>query len=836
MPGNPLHAEVTADSSDYVSAVETARASSERLGDQAIDTGTALQVLQGRADEAGDEMKGAGRSATSASARFGGLTLSTTTLTGALITLGAVSTGTTAALAALSTTIFPLAAVVGTLVAGLGSLVAVFGGLTAVGAVTHMKELKAAFAEAKTQIMELIQPLGEVLGPLLVDAVEALPTLVKRILDAIGPMDQFRDAMLEFGQIAMDVIPMVVGAMVDLARMALPPLQRLIKYVRGSAGGAFQGMLRVTRELAPEMLSLVDAVLGAIAPLTKLGTIILNTLLPVLTQGVRWLTDLVQAINWVILESKTFRSAVTKVATTLRNTVGGALSLVTGLWDDHGGAVTRAARQGYQQAKRLIDRAVRKVKPLVGGALGRAKGLWNQHSTQITRIASDAYGFITSEASKVLKKGGTPIVSGPLGLTLGAFRKNWKKIEKTVGTAINQIDQTLSTISKTLKTQLLKPLSNSESQLRKTLKSMTKEVRESFSLIRNTISKVLNIVLTQYIRPTLKNVNRLWRKHLSGPNGIVANARTAFNNLYKTIIKPTLDIIQGLWRAFDEDVLKIVRGLMGTLESVVSIGLDAILTSVNVILDLLSGDFEGAWNSIVGFTKRTLREIGEWLKTSAGPLINGAIGVVISAIKAPFEGLYNWLFGNSLIKDLIRDPAQWLKNTGVQTIKSAFQDIVGGVKDVFGGIGSWFTDKISGLGNNLVDGIKDAVNGAIDWVNNRLPDTLSIPRISIGGQSINLPSTTIGGHTIGGGSLNVPTASVGGQSIDLPSLDTGGLIEEDGLAMLHAGEEVVSAAEVDRDRSGGGTTIVIKRIEASGREEGQAAGEALRNELDALDV
>ena len=101
MPGNPLHAEVTADSSDYVSAVETARASSERLGDQAVDTAGALQILQGRADEVEDEVDSAGRSATTTSARFAGMTFSTSSLAGALTTLSIATAGTTTAMAAL---------------------------------------------------------------------------------------------------------------------------------------------------------------------------------------------------------------------------------------------------------------------------------------------------------------------------------------------------------------------------------------------------------------------------------------------------------------------------------------------------------------------------------------------------------------------------------------------------------------------------------------------------------------------------------------------------------------------------------------------------------------
>jgi len=114
----------------------------------------------------------------------------------------------------------------------------------------------------------------------------------------------------------------------------------------------------------------------------------------------------------------------------------------------------------------------------------------------------------------------------------------------------------------------------------------------------------------------------------------------------------------------------------------------------------------------------------------------------------------------------------------------------------------WVGGMISGIrarASELIDQFRDMATQAAEAFRNAfnriIPSSVSIPRVSI-----SIPDV------LGGGSR-----SIGGGSIDIPQLNTGGRITGDGLAMLHAGEKVVPAAQV-RDRgeqSGiGGKTIV----------------------------
>jgi TP901 family phage tail tape measure protein len=334
---------------------------------------------------------------------------------------------------------------------------------------------------------------------------------------------------------------------------------------------------------------------------------------------------------------ETASDVVEDAAGTVEDAVDEGLSIATDIWEDHEAEVTTAAESAYSQAAAGVDTATDELGSAVNAALSAAESAWDRHGSAITATASQAFGFVTDEASKVLKQDGEPVVSGPLGLTVSTFRRNWGDIEQTVSMSINEVEKTLGTVGPTLEKQLLTPLRDTDSEIRQTFRGMVGETRETFSTIRGIFDRVFGAYLEEYVRPTVRNASRLWRNHLTGADGIVTNARTAFNSLWNNIVKPTLDLMQAAWDRFGDDIIQIARGLFGTLETVVSIGMDGVLTSINVVLDLISGDWEGAWNSITGFVERSIGDLAEWMEDDAAGIFRGAAGIIADAVSATFN-------------------------------------------------------------------------------------------------------------------------------------------------------------------------------------------------------
>jgi TP901 family phage tail tape measure protein len=395
--------------------------------------------------------------------------------------------------------------------------------------------------------------------------------------------------------------------------------------------GAIGGIATAAGLLGVEFEGLQETAGGAFGALQEIGT---NTLENANELWAEHREAVTAAAEETYAEAQ---DVIGDAAETVEDVVDEGLGIATNVWEQHEDDVLDAAESGYEAASDAVEDASQAIERTVGGALSAAEGIWNDHASEVEAAASDAFGVVTDEASKVLTQDGEPVVSGPLGLTVSAFRRNWADIEKTVSMSISEFETTLGTVGPTLDKQLLTPLRESDSEIRQTFRGMVSETRETFRTVRDILDQVFDAYLNEFVRPTVQNVNRLWREHLTGEDGIVTNARTAFNSLWNTIIKPTLDLIQAGWDLFGDDILKITRGLFGTLETIFSIGMDSILTSVNITLDLISGDWEGAWDNATGFVERSIGELAAWMEDDAADILGGAAGLIADAVSATFN-------------------------------------------------------------------------------------------------------------------------------------------------------------------------------------------------------
>jgi phage-related protein len=465
-----------------------------------------------------------------------------------------------------------------------------------------------------------------------------------------------------------------------------------------------------------------------------------------------------------------------------------------------------------------LQRGIGDVAAVVDAQLPKITAAWREHADTVDAVATEAYTAVRDTIAGSLMPGEEPVVATPLSLTVTAFEDNYDEIVATTETFVTQNRMTLSAVSTAFDRQLVGPLSNSESRISQTLRSTASEFDETFSMIRSTVSKAMTALLSTSIRPGLENIGRLYREHMTGPNGILANTRTAFNSILNNVIRPALNQIQSLWRAFDSDVLTLLRGTFGTLETIVTLGMDSMLTSINVVLDLISGDFDGAWSSIKGLTKRSIREISDWAKTSGKNLLDGAIGIIVTAVKRRFNGLYDWLIGDSLIPDLINDSASWIKTTGKEKIKSAFGVLSTGIEDSLDIDLSDVTDTVG----DLIDDVADAIDRLQELsnieINKEMPnfggggdgddgddgdedsdsgDGDDGDDGSDGGDDGEFPDTPVSNPD-----PSNPSESEEDRGL-IPGFASGGMVAESGLAMLHSPELVLSKRETAQAQQGG---------------------------------
>lgn len=165
------------------------------------------------------------------------------------------------------------------------------------GTTTAMGALKNVMSNLKDELVPLISSFGEDFVPLIEDALNAVPTLVERMLDAVGGTEDFRKALRDFGAVAMTVIPALTGFMFDLARDALPVAREFFSFLLSEGPGAMNAMFASVKQLEPELRNLLDALIEFAPVLLEFGTTAAEVVLPALTDLIRASTTFMAAIN-----------------------------------------------------------------------------------------------------------------------------------------------------------------------------------------------------------------------------------------------------------------------------------------------------------------------------------------------------------------------------------------------------------------------------------------------------------------------------------------------------------------------------------------------------------
>lgn len=248
-----------------------------KLGETMKDTTIPSRLLAVSLDEVGDEASEAGRSAFGATTGFAALRISTTGLSlslGALTTIGTSTTlmlgGLAVAAAAVSSAMLPV-------IVGATAIAAAFGVIIGSGIFAGMKRLKKAFAEARKSIEPMIKELGEQFVPFLLETIRMLPGLVKNIIAALGPLDQFLGALKTLRNAAFDLLPKFIKWWLDIGRWALPIIIDLGNWIVNSLAPALRRMIArgqrmyvTLQKLAPVFGKFVSMIKGAWNWLTKL--------------------------------------------------------------------------------------------------------------------------------------------------------------------------------------------------------------------------------------------------------------------------------------------------------------------------------------------------------------------------------------------------------------------------------------------------------------------------------------------------------------------------------------------------------------------------------------
>lgn len=237
----------------------------EKLAESVGDTAIPARLAASSLDEAGDEATEAGTKAGLASTGFGALRISTTGLSFSLGILTAVGTSTIVMLGALTVAVGALLTALLPVAIGAAAIATAFGVIIGSGIFAGMTELRETFASVRQEIEPLVRELGEQFVPFLKETIQMLPGLVKSLISAIGPLDQFLGALRTLRNVAFALLPQFIQWFMDLGRWALPIIIDLGAWIVDSLAPALRSLVErgkslwnMFSRLAPSFQTILD--------------------------------------------------------------------------------------------------------------------------------------------------------------------------------------------------------------------------------------------------------------------------------------------------------------------------------------------------------------------------------------------------------------------------------------------------------------------------------------------------------------------------------------------------------------------------------------------------
>lgn len=684
--------EVADELDDTTTSAAAAGSAMDSTRDDASGLAGAMAALANRADQAGDDLRETAYSSNIAGAAMTRLSLGTS---GASVSVGILSTAITASLIpsliTLSTVLLPLTGLLGGVIAAAGSLAAVLGGLAAVGAVTHLEELKQAFEDVKPAIVDTLEPLGEVFGPLLVDAVRALPELTQRIVDALGPLDQFADSVREMGQMAMEVIPQLVAWMFDLAERAMPVLIEVIRDLQAVGPGLLDAVGRALERLGPVLGALKDALMDALPTLHDIGIAVGELVIPALTKffdvldaAGEFILSMEEDMRQLTLAGLITAPAILAVASSL-----GALLGPLGLAAAAVGAFVAMYRSNFMGIGDITDR-------VVGKLLTRARELaaiFQQHLQtllgEVRDVASTFQAAFEGEASAALD----------------AFLSNVQGYLDDVVELIRDVAAAAAPVIETIGSTLQDNAGHFATFAAMALGAMNGVV----NVMRNVVLPAVRFVLLNFVIPLVQRLTDVWASNF----GDILRETIQVMQGIRAAIQPVLTWLIAFWRKWGDEITTAVRFAFDIIIGVIGTALDAIYTTIMVVLHLLQGDFDEALAVIADFWVDTflgiLSFIEEW----------GIVDAIVDVVSGAIDAVRTFIF---------RDIPQ-LFVMGLAKLIGLVTNFGPSLINAFVGIFNRVIDLVAGAVNGLISMITDAINGILSTIDKVADEVSEIPGV-----------------------------------------------------------------------------------------------------------
>lgn len=244
-------------------------------------------------------------------------------------------------------------------------------------------------------------------------------------------------------------------------------------------------------------------------------------------------------------------------------------------------------------------------------------------------------------------------------------------------------------------------------------------------------------------------------------------------------------------------IYDVVHTVFEAVGKTIEIGLDAIMTTIRVILAIIRMDWAEAWELLVGFVERTFGAVVDF--------VAGAINGILGAFQDIID-VFWWFYDSALaVVGIVEDIFGFLVDLGGAVYEFTVS-ILGGALDVVTGIWDTATDIGDAVWTATINFVNDPLGTVTDLLANlgELADKTFNAVVDIV-MSI-IPDIGVSEEEWQQFREQAPNMAQGMEQIfgGAPGAASGGVVEKTGIAEIHKGEAVIPERLVQAAERGSG--------------------------------
>lgn len=253
-------------------------------------------------------------------------------------------------------------------------------------------------------------------------------------------------------------------------------------------------------------------------------------------------------------------------------------------------------------------------------------------------------------------------------------------------------------------------------------------IRETTSTVVNAVRDVIVSILGGQVMPFIQSILGILTTWWTENYALIQQTTETVLNAIQTVITAVLSVIQAVWSAHGDEIMRIVGNAWIIIQTTVETTIRLVLGIIRTVMQLINGDWSGAWETI----KSTASTVWDGIKAIVGTAADSVKTAVLIAI-----GLLRDLLAPiwDAIKTKVDNTWRGIKTSvgeKVAAVKQAVLDKIKEIKTWLGNQKSRFVALGSDLINGLKNGVLNAVGGLISAVTGAVNDAIEAAKRLLG--------------------------------------------------------------------------------------------------------